>query len=113
MRSQGEDVEGNRRALLQLIRLGALACAALCVVGCSKPLQPDECKALLDHYVDLLVHANRPDAGGDEVVRQQAAARAEAARDPAFARCSGEVSRSQYECAMQATNPDQLEQCLL
>ncbi len=113
MRSQGEDIERDRRPLLRVIGAGALACAALGALGCSKPLQPNECKALLDRYVELLVHADHPDAGGDEIVRLQAEARTEAAGDPAFARCSNEVSRSQYECAMQATNPDQLEQCLM
>ncbi|MEB2312827.1 MAG: hypothetical protein OZ921_16510 [Sorangiineae bacterium] len=110
MRADREDLQGHRRALLRLIGCGALAALA---PGCQKPLSTDECGALLDHYVELLVQADRPDAGGGEVTRLQSTARAKAAQDPAFSRCSSEVTRRQFECAMKASNPDQLEQCLL
>lgn len=99
--------------MLQLKRGTALAAALLGLTACDKPLAQSDCTALLDHYVDLLAHADHPDAGGDEVIRLQSAAREKAAQDPQFARCVSEVSRRQFDCAMQATNPDALEQCLL
>jgi hypothetical protein len=65
-----------------------LLCCALC--ACSKPPSHDECEALLDHYVELLVKA-----------------------DPDFGACRERVSRSALECALNAPNADLLEQCLL
>ena len=83
--------------------------AAACpLLGCSVPLNPEECNALLDHYVALLVSSDRPGTSEMELVRLKAAA-----RDPAFLRCKTEVPRRKYECAMQASNADKLEQCLL
>ena len=81
--------------------------------ACGKPLTQEECGRLLDHYVELLLRSDRPDASAEEIARLQVDARAKAARDPAFASCASEVSRSQYDCAMSASDADRLEQCLL
>jgi hypothetical protein len=89
-----------------------LALALLCA-ACSEPLSAAECETLLDRYVSLLVASDRPNTSDAELVRLKALARDKAQRDPAFLRCSREVSRSQFQCAMKAENVDRLEQCLL
>lgn len=106
-----------RLAILQafawVAQLAVVGGVALTIGSCSKPLTNRECGQLLDHYTDLLLQAYRPEATGPERIAAKAAARAKARRDPAFVQCSHEVSRSAFECAMHANNPDQLEQCLL
>jgi len=94
------------------LRLALLA-TACSLLGCSVPLNPEECNALLDHYVALLVSSDRPGTSEVELVRLKAAAREKAARDPAFLRCKSEVPRRKFDCAMQASSADKLEQCLL
>ena len=91
--------------LLLTLGLGASACA--------EPLSHEECETLLDRYVSLLVASDRPHTGEAERVRLKMQARDKARRDPAFGRCSREVSRGQFQCAMKAENADRLEQCLL
>jgi len=91
----------------------ALVCAALALAGCGKPLDSGECDALLDHYVELLLRDDRPKSSAGEVLRVQQEARKRAARDPAFLECRQRVSRRSFDCAMQASDANQLEQCLL
>lgn len=81
--------------------------------GCGKELSPDECNSLLDHYVTLLAATDRPGSSEADLIRLRTEARAKAARDPAFSRCSSQVPRRKFECAMQASSSDRLEQCLL
>ncbi len=81
--------------------------------GCKKPISREECDQLLDHYVELLLKSDRPDMPAEELLRLQNEARAKAAQDPAFQHCTDEVGRAQFHCAMQAKNPDRLEQCML
>jgi len=81
--------------------------------ACKKPISRGECDQLLDHYVELLLKADRPEVRAEELLRLQHEARTKAARDPAFSHCPEEVSRAQFHCAMQAKNPDLLEQCML
>ena len=83
------------------------------LAGCQKSLTQEECYSLLDKYVELLVQTDRPNTSPPDRLRLKNEARAKANRDPAFAECSDRVSRSEFECAMQASNPDGLEQCLL
>jgi hypothetical protein len=101
----------NRRAA----RLGVtlLAGATFSLSACAKPPNRDECDALLDHYVELLVTSDRPGTNASELHKLQLQARQKAVRDPEFRACSQRVSRRAYECAMSASNPDKLEQCLL
>jgi len=98
-----------------MTRLGILHLSFLLlgVSGCSKPLSPAECSILLDHYVRLLMKQHDPKTQSHEIEAAQVEARRKAASDPAFSECSLRVSRSQLECAMAASNPDKLEQCLL
>ena len=98
-----------------MLRLAAVVALALSVLlpGCGKPLSHAECSELLDHYVDLLAHADQPDAGAATLLHLQVQARAKAARDPSFSQCAAHVSRSQWQCAMKAPDADTLERCLL
>jgi hypothetical protein len=89
-----------------------LLCSSL-LPGCSEPLSAEECNALLDHYVTLLAASDRPGTNDAELVRLRSQAREKAAKDPAFRRCAKEVARSKFECAMQASSVDVVEQCLL
>ncbi len=101
----------------------ALSCLLLC--GCGKPPSKDECNALLDHYVELLVNSDRPGTSAGELHKLQLQARekangkcdasgtCEVEPDPEFSTCSDHVSRRMFDCAMSAPNADVLEQCLL
>lgn len=83
------------------------------LTGCQPALSQTECLELLDRYVELLVESDNPDTAALDRFKLKAEARTKANRDPAFAKCSDRVSRSQFDCAMKASNPDGLEQCLL
>jgi hypothetical protein len=101
------------RPLAWAARLGVLLALAAPATGCKKPISREECDQLLDHYVELLLKSDRPDVRAEELLRLQNEARAKAAEDPAFQHCTDEVERAQFHCAMQAKNPDRLEQCML
>jgi hypothetical protein len=90
-----------------------LVCYALAIQGCAKHPSHDECNALLDHYVELLVNSDRPGTNAAEKHKLQREAREKAKEDPEFAACSERVSRREFDCAMNASNADLLEQCLL
>ena len=81
--------------------------------SCGPPLEQAECSQLLDRYVELLAEGDRPGASAGELLRLQQEARKKAARDPAFAACSSRVSRRAFNCAMEASDANKLEQCLL
>lgn len=98
--------------LLTVRRAVAPIVAAACM-GCSEPLTPGECGALLDQYVTVLAQSDRPGTTEPELLKLKAQGRERAARDPAFRECSERVSRRQFECAMTAENTDRFEQCLL
>ena len=90
-----------------------LACGAVWLSACGKPPSHDECDALLDHYVELLVNSDRPGTNAGELHKLQLQARQRAVSDPEFGDCPKRVSRRAYDCAMSAPNADKLEQCLL
>ncbi|HEY0464534.1 MAG TPA: hypothetical protein VGC79_10010 [Polyangiaceae bacterium] len=96
----------------QLARV-LLASGALLSLGCGKRPSHDECQALLDHYVELLVNSDRPGTNAAELHKLQLQAREKAKADPEFSACSERVSRRELQCAMSASNADLLEQCLL
>jgi hypothetical protein len=89
------------------------ACGAVWLSACGKPPSHDECDALLDHYVELLVNSDRPGTNAGELHKLQLQARQKAVSDPEFGECQKRVSRRAYDCAMSAANADKLEQCLL
>ncbi len=97
---------GRRRAALLIL-------CVLLVSACGKPPTHDECDALLDHYVQLLVSSDRPGTSAADLHKLKLLAREKAKIDPEFATCSDRVSRRAFECAMSAPNADVLEQCLL
>jgi hypothetical protein len=94
-------------------RVKWLACCLALSSGCGKPPSKDECNALLDHYVELLVSSDRPGTNAGELHKLQLLARDKAKTDLEFSTCSEHVSRHAFECAMSAPNADVLEQCLL
>ena len=96
-------------------RLGRalLASSALLAFGCGKRPSHDECEALLDHYVELLVNSDRPGTNAAETHKLILQARDKAKEDPEFGACTERVSRRALDCAMSASNADVFEQCLL
>lgn len=114
-----------KRGLARLLGAPLLACCLLMTSGCGKPPTKDECNALLDHYVELLVNSDRPGTSASELHKLQllarekangkcdAAGKCEVLPDPEFMACGDRVSRKAFECAMSAPNADVLEQCLL
>ena len=101
------------RWLQRRLASALLASCALLAQGCGKRPTHDECEALLDHYVELLVNSDRPGTNAAELHKLQSQAREKAKEDPKFAACSERVSRRELDCAMNASNADLLEQCLL
>ncbi|MEO6600957.1 MAG: hypothetical protein ABIQ16_13845 [Polyangiaceae bacterium] len=101
------------RARGGLCRAALLGCGLSFVSACGKAPTHDECDALLDHYVELLVNSDRPETSAADLHKLKLQAHEKAKLDPDFAECSSRVSRSAFECAMGAPNADVLEQCLL
>ena len=101
----------NRLATLGLAT--GLGLTALFATGCEKPPSRDECEALLEHYVELLVNSDRPGTSAAELHKLQLQAREKAKSDPEFQHCSTRVSRRALTCALSAPSADILEQCLL
>ncbi len=83
------------------------------ISGCDEPLTEDECTRLLDRYTDKVIDQARPSTNQSERSELILEARKKAKFDPEFSECSARVSRSEFECAMQAANADQIERCLL
>ncbi len=106
-------IPGREEPRVRRQRACALLAAALVAQGCGKQPSHDECAALLDHYVELLVSSDRPGTNAAELHKLQLQARDKAQDDPEFRACSERVSRRKLECAMSASNADVLEQCLL
>ncbi len=100
-------------ALRTVLGAAFLSAAALGATGCGHPLSDEECGRLLDHYTELLIRSDRPKTKAAERDKLKAEARAKAARDPEFHRCSAEVSRSKFECAMSAGDVNSVERCLM
>ncbi len=90
----------------------ALLCSLL-ALGCGKPLTPEECSQLLDRYVVLLAVSDRPDATAEQRNHMRQRAKELSLRDPQFGKCSRQISRRKFECAMTAPNTDLFEQCLM
>lgn len=99
-------------------RLGTtvlVAWTALASTACRSPLTQVECTRLLDHYTELLVREENPEATPDLVAMHKEQARRAAAEDSRFefASCPDHVSRRSFECAMSAHSVDEVERCLI
>ncbi len=102
----------------ELSRAVAVATASLALlapIACTRPLDEGECRKLLDRYTKFLAEEENPALVPAEIQRKQAEALALARRDPRFhfSACAKHVSRSSYECAMNASGVDAMERCLV
>jgi hypothetical protein len=88
---------------------------AISLCGCESRPSGEECEALLDHYVILLLREEQPEAAPAQIAKHQREARARAANDEhfEFGACAQKVSRRQVRCALAAVSVNQVEQCLL
>ncbi len=91
----------------------ALFFACLTLAGCGRSLSQEECLRLLDHYTDKQIDQARPSTGAGDRARLMMEVETRAATDPAFASCTSQVSRAEFDCAMQAGTADAIERCLL
>jgi hypothetical protein len=82
------------------------------LAACSRQATAEECTALLDRYVELLVREQDPQAGDAEIARQKSLTRDKAAEDSSFANCPHELTGRAVHCAMAAPNVDEFEKCL-
>jgi hypothetical protein len=73
---------------------------------------PEVCQAMLDRYVEHIIHANDPKPKASDLGTRKAQARALAAQDRAFARCPTHLTREEADCAMRSVNADEFERCL-
>lgn len=94
-------------------RARGCAVTLLLLTSCAKRLEPSECGKLLDRYVELLLRDDRPKSSAGEILRLQEEARKKAESDPAFSECPTRVSRRKFQCAMDASDTNRFEQCLL
>jgi hypothetical protein len=98
---------------LNAVLRGLSASCLLLLSACDEHISAEQCTALLDRYVELLVASDGRKSSTEEILRLQREARARAAQDPEFARCTEEVSKQEWECAMRAPTADDVERCLL
>lgn len=102
----------SRRRLQALSRLPLLG-VALFFCCCAPPLKQEECLRLLERYTDKQIDQARPSTKPSDRARMLIEAERLALGDPEFLACTDKVSRSQYECAMDAGTADAIERCLL
>jgi len=96
--------------------------AALCLVAflaaCRKKIEPPECVAMLDRYIDMVVAADpstrnlAPAQASAVREMKKAVKKAEASYRQVETRCETEVTRTEYDCAMAAKNADEWEACI-
>jgi hypothetical protein len=92
----------------------AIATAAACALtgACSAHASAEECRTLLDRYVELLVREQDPKASESTLEQQKLLTREKARTDASFASCPREVTSRELRCAMAAPNVDEFEKCL-
>jgi hypothetical protein len=90
----------------------ALLAALLALGGCGRRPTSAECDALLDRYVELLIRQEDPRARQADIALAKSQARASAAAEPAFLRCTSEVRHKDVICALAAPSVDELEKCM-
>jgi len=97
-----------------LVALGS----AMLGAGCHGKVTKDDCTKMLDRYLDMVIAAdpatrNLPPAQAAAVRdMKRAVKKAERSYAQVEAQCETEVSRSEYDCAMKASIPDEWEACI-
>ena len=88
---------------------------ALCA-ACGKPSEA-ECRSMLDRYVDMTIDGDPEIGKAPESARpairevKKEKKKDEQAYKDSLARCTAEVSRREWDCAMKSPNPNQWEAC--
>jgi hypothetical protein len=100
------------RAFFSLLVLASIPPA------CHRKIEPKECAAMLDRYIDMVMVAdpalsNLP-PGQSLSVREmkKAVKKAEASYAQVQTQCESEVTRHEYNCAILAKNADEWEACI-
>lgn len=98
---------------------GAGALIALAIVACDKQATPDQCQAALAHYVELSIRVD-PALSDLDPAELEAAKNVKEAivrTEPAFVRaserCASEARASQVSCALEASDANAWEACML
>ena len=68
---------------------------------------------LLDHYVEQLLRRDGPAPSLVVLTREQTRVQQNAATDRNFLACTHRVTRYQMTCALEATDADAIERCLI
>ena len=71
------------------------------LVGCGRGATPEECKKMLDRYVEMTAPSDAPPTRALSPAYRQAEAQ-----------CAREVTRKEYACAMSAKTPNDWEACI-
>jgi hypothetical protein len=86
--------------------------------ACHKKIKPEECTAMLDRYIDMVIVGdpalkNLP-PGQSLSVREmrRAVKKSEASYAQVQTQCESEVTRKEYNCAIEAKNADEWEACV-
>lgn len=99
-------------ALTRPAFVGGLVMVLLAEAGCRRKATEAQCDALVDHYTELAMKEQYPDAGPAEIEAQRKHVREESKGDDDFKNCTSEVEAADYTCAMKATTTEGIERCL-
>lgn len=103
--------ERRSRAPFYLVIIG-LAVVAFAAFAWKRKATQTQCEDLLDHYAELVVREQMPEAGAAQISAEKQRERVEASRSDEFKNCSSEVQPSEHECAMKATTSNAVIKCL-
>ncbi|CAN5589145.1 hypothetical protein BH09MYX1_BH09MYX1_68070 [soil metagenome] len=88
------------------------ALAVLLVAGCHRKVTQSQCDTLVDHYAELAMKEQFPDAAPADIDSQKKKVREESKNDDDFKNCTSEIETADFDCAMKATTTDAIERCL-
>lgn len=91
---------------------GFMIAVGLGTSGCHRKATEAQCDALVDHYTELAMKEQFPDAAPAEIEAQRKHVREESKGDDDFKNCTSEVEAADYTCAMKATTTEGIERCL-
>lgn len=94
-----------RRAL----SVSALLCVAAASIGCNKPLDEKQCQTLVDKMVDLAA-LDEPQSDHVDKVKAQVKSDKRTLQNVKDT-CVGKMTKSQYECVMNAKTFQDATQC--